>query len=221
MPFEDGLLSAVLAYERAFAELGLGLALARRSWLGRWSGFLVAAAGIAAGVAFENTIADSNFVAGHLYVLKLPGPLVCAIAGLALALPLTLQSWILPLLAAVSGVLIGLAIGLAAPAGGEIAFAIGAGLGGLWIAALPALLFPPIQSGWARILTRIVGSWLIAIGVMLGTLQIITARPKLAPAPPSPAAAEPSSPSSLPQAVPPSEAPRLFRHGRENDFGQP
>ena len=211
----------MVAYERAFALLGLGLALARQSPVGRWLSFLIAAGGMAVGIVAEYQVANSEFVAGHLFLLNLPGPLVCVLAGLALALPLRLQSWALPVLSGTVGILSGLAVGLAAPAGEFAAFTGGAALAGLWIAALPVLLFPTIRAGWARILTRIVGSWLIAIGLMLGGLRIITAQPKLAPLPPPSTAAEPASPSSIPQAVPPAEAPRLFKHGHTNDFGQP
>jgi len=183
--------------------------------------FLFAAVGIAGGLAGERSFADSEFVASHLLVLNLPGPLVCVLAGLALALPLTLQSWILPVLSAAAGILVGLAIGLATPAGEAIAFASGAALGGLWIAAIPALVFPPIRAGWARILTRIIGSWLIAIGVMLGGLRVIVAKPELAPLAPASRAVAPPTSSSPPEALPPSVAPQPFKRGRENDFGQP
>jgi hydrogenase/urease accessory protein HupE len=221
LPFEEGLLAAALAYERAFALLGLGLALARQPGPRRWLSFLVAAAGIASGIAGEYAFADSKFVAGHLLVLNLPGPLVCVLAGLALALPLSLQSWILPALAAAAGILVGLAIGLSTPAGEAVAFASGAALAGLSIAAIPVLVFPPIRAGWARILTRILGSWLIAIGVMLGGLRVITAKPELPPLAPASRTVTPPASSSLPQAVPPSVAPRPIKRGREDDFGQP
>jgi hydrogenase/urease accessory protein HupE len=221
LPFEEGLLAAAVAYERAFALLGLGLALARQPGLGRWLSFVIAAGGVASGIAGEHAFANSEFVAGHLVILNLPGPLVCVVAGLALALPLSLQTWILPILSAAAGILVGLAIGLSTPANEAMAFASGAALGGLWIAAIPVLVFPPIRAGWARILTRIVGSWLIAIGVMLGGLRIIAVKPELAPLPPPSRTVAPLPPSSLPQAVPPTVAPRPFKRGREDDFGQP
>jgi hypothetical protein len=73
-----------------------------------------------------------------------------------------------------------------------------------------------------RILTRILGSWLIAIGIMLGGVRVIAATPKLAAPPPPPPNAAPLAPSAVPQALLPSEVPRLFKHGHErNDFGQP
>jgi hypothetical protein len=221
LPIEEGLLSAAVAYERAFALLGFGLALARHSGLGRWLSLLIMAGGIASGVVGEADFANSSFVARHLFVLNLPGPLVCVIAGVALAVPLALQSWILPIFSAAVGILIGLGIGLAAPANELMAFAAGAALGSLSITAIPALLFPPIRAGWGRILTRIVGSWLIAIGVMLGGMRLVTAKSTLGALPSAPPAAAPLPPTAVPEAVPPPEAPRLFKHGHENDLGQP
>lgn len=221
-PFEDGLLSAIRAYERALAALGFGSAAARQRIVPRWSSMAAFAAGSIAGIAGASNVANSAFVGDHLYVLALPGPIACVIAGLALAVPAVPQRRLLPFLAVIFGMVIGLAIGFEAPGGDARAFSAGASLGGLWIAAVPALLLPFAQRAWVRILTRILGSWLIAIGIMLGGVRVIAATPKLAAPPPPPPNAAPLAPSAVPQALLPSEVPRLFKHGHErNDFGQP
>jgi hydrogenase/urease accessory protein HupE len=220
-PFEDGLLGAVRAYERMLAVLGLGLAASRQAVSLRWSSIGAFAAGSIVGIAGESGVANSAFVAGHLYVLTLPGPIACVIAGLALALPAAVQKWVLPVLAVISGVAIGMAVGFEAPGGTLLRFAAGGVLAGLWLVLIPALLLPLARGAWLRILTRILGSWLIAIGIMLGGVRVIGAKPKLEALPPPAPAAAPLPPSSLPQALPPPAAPRPFKHGRENDFGQP
>jgi hypothetical protein len=192
-PFEDGLLAAALAYDRALALFGMGLALARLPSLARSPSVVVLAIAIAAGIGGEGDLANSGFVAGHLSVIALPGPVACVIAGLLLALPLRPQKWILPILTTVSGFLVGLAIGLAAPAGEILAFGTGGTIGSLWFAVMPALLLPPLGITWARILVRILGSWLIAIGVMLGASRLIAAKPPVETLPlPSPALSPPA-----------------------------
>jgi len=196
----------VLAYERALALLGIGLALAGQAAVVRSASLLTLAAGIVGGIAGEADLANSAWVADHLFVLALPGPIACVIAGLALALPLIVQQWALPILAAGFGFLIGVAIGLAAPAGYTVGFAAGGALGGLWIAVTPALLFPPVRVGWARILVRILGSWLIAIGIMLGGTRLIAARP---------------TPDTLQLQQPPTSPPMILpRHGTGGEFRQ-
>jgi hydrogenase/urease accessory protein HupE len=211
-PFEEGLLTAIRAYERALALFGLGLALARQTVVPRWSSVAALTVGIAAGTAGEGNLANSALVGDPLFVLALPGPVACLIAGLALALPPILQKWLLPVFAAVVGCLIGIAIGLAAPAGSVFAFSAGGALAGLWIAVAPALLFQSAQRPWARILVRILGSWLIAIGLLLGGVRIIASKPP-PPAFPPPATAEPLPPSAEPQAVPPPAAAAPFARG--------
>src|SRR5262249_55279391 len=114
-PLEDGFLTTALAYERVLALLGMALATARHGWLSRACSMIALASGMAGGIAAEGTFANSRFVADHLFVLELPGPLACVIAGSALALPAILQKWTLPFLAFCLGLLIGLAIGLAVP----------------------------------------------------------------------------------------------------------
>ena len=72
-----------------------------------------------------------------------------------------------------------------------------------------------------QIVTRILGSWLIAIGIMLGGVRIMAAKPALQALPPAEPTTAIPEPSAVPQALPPTAAPRLFKHGHENDFGQP
>jgi hypothetical protein len=219
VPFEDGMVAAIRAYERALALLGMGLALSRLTVFPRWSGVAALTAGMAGGVAGENDLANSAFVADHLFILALPGPTACVIAGLALALPLLLQEWALPVLAAALGLSIGLAIGLAAPAGNVLAFSAGSVSSGLWIVITPALLFPWLQISWARIFTRILGSWLIAIGLLLGGVRLIASKPS-PEAPPRPTMTQTPPLSAAPEAIPPPAGPAPFGRGREGEFRQ-
>jgi hypothetical protein len=71
VPFEDGIVAALRAYERTLALLGMGLALARQTAIPRLSGVAALAVGIAAGIAGEGDLANSAFVADHLFVLEI------------------------------------------------------------------------------------------------------------------------------------------------------
>jgi hypothetical protein len=218
-PFEDGLVGAIHAYERVLALLGMGLALSRQTVLARWSGVAALTVGIAAGIAGEGNLANSDFVTDHLFVLALPGPVACAIAGLALALSPILQKWLLPGFAVLLGFLVGIAIGLAAPAGSELGFSAGGTLSELWIAITSALFFQSLQRPWVRIFTRILGSWLIAVGILLGGVRLIAVKPAAEALPPPPTLQR-FPPSTIPEAVPPPAAPGGFPHGGENEFRQ-
>src|SRR6202011_344401 len=89
----------------------------------------------------------------------------------------------------------------------------------LWIAITPALFFRSLRGSWTRIFARIFGSWLIAVGILLGGVRLIAAKPAAQALPP-PTMVQPRPPSAIPEAVPPPAAPRAFPRGGENEFPQ-
>jgi len=184
----------------------MGIAAARLGVVVCTAGVLMLAMGLAIGVVGEDWFANVPVVTDHLFLLSLPGPAACVLAGIGLALPDTLERLVLPPILGLAGILGGLAIGLAAPAIDRLGFVAGAGAVSLALTLIPMLVLAPLRAGWTRILVRIVGSWLIAIGVMLGGTRVIAAKPPPALPPPPPAAPQMSAPSTPPEAIEPPPA---------------
>jgi hypothetical protein len=123
-------------------------------------------------------------------MLLLIGPACCAITGLALVSPAAVRAWLLPPGTLASAVVLGMVMNFSDPTVEEQGFAAGAILCGVWLVAVPYLLWRRFEQPWFHIPGRIFGSWLIAIGVMIGALYVI----------PPPDRQEPSLPE---EALPP------------------
>jgi hypothetical protein len=171
---ERGSLSVVSSYERVLPLLGLACALAlARFWptalgallfvVGLWLGFVGRDWLIAAIVSGPET-------AGRL---ALPGPISCLAAGLALAVPERLRPWLLPLVAIIIGAMLAIGIKLIDPSFHDPNFLWGAIVAGIWVVAAVGLTGHLCNRPWFRIAMRIVGSWLIAIGLMLGASILV------------------------------------------------
>ena len=205
-----GGLAVVLSYERALPLFGLGCVLGlMRPWqaalgaalaiLGLWLGFASRDWLIAALVSGPAT-------AGRL---GLPGPISCLAAGLVLAVPERLRSWLLPPAAIVIGALLAIAIKLVDPSFHDANFLKGAILASVWLVAAVGLTAQLCDRPWLRIAIRIVGSWLIAIGLMLGA-AILLPRPTIADPPqPLPERLEPPGPGDMERRTPGAERPQV------------
>jgi hypothetical protein len=191
---ERGGMSVILSYERALPLLGFGCVLAlMRPWqaalgavlvlLGLWLGFVAREWLIAALVSGSKT-------AGRL---GLPGPISCLAGGLVLAISERHRPWLLPPMAIIIGAMLAIAIKLVDPSFHDPNFIRGAIAASVWLVAVPALTGRRLDWPWFRIAIRILGSWLIAIGLMLGA-SILIPRPSIG-----------VSPQQLPQSL---ERPR-------------
>lgn len=181
-----GSISIILSYERMLPLLALGFVLAlMRPWqaaigaacavLGLWLGFAARDWLIAAVVSGPATVRR----------LALPGPIACLAAGLILAAPAGLRSWLLPLAAIVIGAMLALGIKLVDPSFHDPNFLRGAVATITWLVAGVALTGHLRSWPWFRIAIRILGSWLIAIGLMLGA-SILVPRPTVSDIPEQP-----------------------------------
>jgi hypothetical protein len=137
--------------------------------------FVVAlACGIAAGGALWSYLVAHP---AEVEQFRLVGPMACAAVGLALVAPDKVRPWLAPIVAVLAGLGYGLAARVFDPtvqhdwrfAGTLTAVA-------LWLVAVPLLLGRPRRLPWFRIATRIAGSWLLAIGILLGAVQILPKR---------------------------------------------
>jgi hypothetical protein len=180
---ERGGISVILSYQRALPLLGLGsvLGLMRPGQaalgtalavLGLWLGFATREWLIAA-------IVSGPATAGRL---ALPGPLSCLAMGLVLAAPARHRSWLMPPTAIIIGAMLAIGIKLDDPSFHDPNFQRGAIAASVWLVAAVGLTGHRLDRSWFRIAVRIVGSWLIAIGLMLGA-AILLPRPMIGDAP--------------------------------------
>jgi hypothetical protein len=124
-------------------------------------------------------------------------PFVLIVAGTTLVLPALLRNWGVPLLAATLAILIGTRTSCEAPYGADRIPFIGGGLiAGLGLLYTGYYISCGIQGVWLRRGSLIVGSWLVAIGLMLGGL---TLAPKPVPQAPAVVVRPPAEIQRVPQ----------------------
>jgi hypothetical protein len=174
--FGGGAAYLFAAYAQALAIAGLGVALAQAARHRRLAGILLFAAGVAAGLlAKDRVLAVLVAREGAFALTALIAPAACILAGLAVALPM-----LAPGIAALAGIGAGFLIALNDPTFGETRFAAGAAAAAFWLLLAPLAVLPWAGARAVRIGSRIVASWLVAIGLMLGA-ALLFERP---PAPP-------------------------------------
>jgi hypothetical protein len=172
--FEFGLLYTLTRYEQSLPLAGLGLALAqmRRRPLFVNGALLVAAVPLGGFVANAIVAALATGADPFVYLRLLPAA-CCATTGLVLVLPGPMRAVLLPVAALASGIALGLVINMDDPTVEESLFAFGAVASGIWLVAVPLLLWRRFAQPWFLIAGRIFGAWLIAVGSMLGALHLI------------------------------------------------
>jgi hypothetical protein len=184
---ESALLLPILQkYEIGLALVGLGLALVQHRPWQRLQGFALFAIGIIAGAVLEQRVIAA--VLWHSYTFFfLFGPSCCLLVGLALLLPQRIRAFFLPAVALIAGIAVGVTIGLdnVAPPG-VYGFEIAAGLAAMWVAAAVVLHAPWLDAPWVPVAGKVGGSWLIAIGLLLGAAGLLKPRaaveaPSIAP----------------------------------------
>lgn len=186
------ILSSALAPERVLPLLGLGVALALAR---RWpcvAGVLLFAGGIGLGFPgrdwFLSVVARAPQAEGHGF---LTAPIAAVSIGVALAPGTRIGSWLLSPAAAVNGLALALAIGLTDPSLHDPAIPL-AGVGvGLWIVAATGLTLRAVRRPWLERGAQILGSWLLAIGLLNGAAALVPRRQELPPPLSSPVPAIP------------------------------
>jgi hypothetical protein len=101
------------------------------------------------------------------------GPLCCVVAGLTLASAGGLRLCLMPASTALTGAALGFLAALHDPAIGNPRFACGAAAVGLWLLATPPAILRWFGTTWLKIGGRIVASWLVAIGLLLGGSKFV------------------------------------------------
>ena len=122
--------------------------------------------------------------ATHLFYA---GPIALIAIGGALAAGARLWSWLTPLAAAIVGAMLALVIKMSDPSLHDPLYTWTPMLIAAWLMAAIALTLRAFRHRWLAIFARILGSWLLAIGLLYGGASLLPAR-KLPPpvlAPPS------------------------------------
>jgi len=173
-PIESGIAYAIVTYDLALPLVGLGVSMAT---LKRWQAIffgLMLIGSVPLGIVGEHRLLSAAGLppelARHFTYL---GPLCCVAAGLALAPARRIRLWILPVAAVLCGATLGFLAALHDPAVGDLQFASGAAAAALWLMAAPTILLRWFDVSWLKIGGPILGSWLVAIGVLLGTSKFV------------------------------------------------
>ncbi len=183
---ERGALAVLLSYPHALPLFGLGCALGLvRGWEAAL-GALLAALGLWLGFEYRDLLINAVVSGAATRVrLGLPGPVACLAIGVVLAAPPWLRSWLLPPAAIVAGAMLAIGIKLVDPSFHDPDFLRGALAASLWLVGAVALTLHLFHRRWLGIAVRILGSWLIAIGLMLGASMLVQ-RPTIGTAPAQP-----------------------------------
>ena len=171
---ERGALSVILSYQRALPLLGLGCALATVRSREAALGAILAVVGLWLGFAFRDSLINS-VVSGSATTgrLGLPGPVSCLFVGLVLAAPLRLRTWLLPPTAILVGAMLAIGIKLVDPSFHDPNFLRGGVAAGVWLVGAVGLTVHLCYRPWLGIGMRILGSWLVAIGLMLAASMLV------------------------------------------------
>lgn len=167
--------SSALAPERILPLIGTGIALVLagpRLWIVALAGF---GAGIVAGfVAREPILAVlAQIPDAPLHQFRV-GPIACIAAGLALIPGASLRSWLLLPAVLVVGATFAVAINLTDPSFHDATIPRTGVAIGFWITAGIALTGRAFRRRWFVIAGRILGSWLVAIGLLYGGATLTT-----------------------------------------------
>ena len=115
---------------------------------------------------------------------------------------------LLPFAAAMAGVMLVFAIRVTDPSLHDWRFPFAGIAIALWIVAAVALTVRAFRRDWFTIPGRILGSWLIAVGLLYGGASLIPKRNVLPPPPPvAPQAAPPGFERDIPGVIAPEQGP--------------
>jgi len=129
--------------------------------------------------------------ATHLFFT---GPISYLAVGAALVAGTRWRPWLTPIAALILGAMLALTIKLTDPSLHEPAFTWTPVLIAFWIVAAVSLTLRAFRRGWFVIFGRILGSWLLAIGLLYGGASLVP--PKREPPPPAMALPPASSPGA-------------------------
>lgn len=203
---EQGLLYPITSYIYALPLIGFGCALPQSGGRCSTAAALTFILGLAlGGVGKAQLLSMVMGTAGAWRLFSLlTGPLPVVLAGATLLVVSRKRAWILQPAAFLLGSFFAVAIRLNDPTLDDPGFALAAVASTIGLVAAVALAWHKFERPWFAIGGRILGSWLMAVGLLLGG-AMLAPRHDRAPLPPLPAASE-TDPAPRPDgSVPPEE----------------
>ncbi len=166
----SGALFVVLAYHHVLPLLGLGCALALMAPRLAALAAILFVLGLGLGVFARELMVsyDSAFLTALTRLLLLTSSLSCLVTGLCLAIPPRVRNWLVPPAAVVLGATLATATQMNSPEPHAPGFAAGAAGAAFWLVATVFLMVRGLRRPWLPTAARILGSWLIAIGLLVG-----------------------------------------------------
>jgi hypothetical protein len=194
--FELGYLFTLSIYDLVLAMLGLSVAIGMAERRSEVLAMAFAFLGIVAPMLlFFDPIFHAILQSPLGHELFLIAPIAVMLAGVVLWLPSSLRRLVAPIAAVVVGFSLSLFIGLDDFGIGIREFAFSAVIGALWILLVPGLMLRPFRGAWLTIPARIIGSWLMAIAVIVTVSLYVPLAPDAPPlAPPLAPLADPTQP---------------------------
>ena len=181
-PLAGWTLSETLAPARVLPLVALGAAFALLGTRALLAALVLFALGIAGGLFAQDRLLwlldTVPRAATHMF---LTGPISYLAAGVALVAGARWRDWLAPPAAAIFGAMLGLTIRLTDPSLHQPVFTWSPVLIAVWIVFAVMLCLRGFWRDWFPIFGRILGSWMLAIGLLYGGVSVI---PKPARAPP-------------------------------------
>jgi hypothetical protein len=105
-------------------------------------------------------------------LIPIAGPLCLVLAGSNLIVPQRFQAWNIPVLSAPLGLGVGMTIAFDAPPTSDwIPYAMGAAVSSVWLVIVVFLIGQTLPRRLTNIARPILGSWIVAIGLLLGAAE--------------------------------------------------
>jgi hypothetical protein len=183
-PLARWMLTETLAPARVLPLVGLGAVFALIGLRALAAALALFALGIVAGIAGQDRLlAMLDLVPRAATHLFFTGPISYLAAGAALVAGARWRDWLTPVAALIVGAMLALTIKLTDPSLHEPAYTWTPVLIAFWIVAAVTLTLRAFRRGWFSIFGRILGSWLLAIGLLYGGASLVP--PKRQPPPPA------------------------------------
>jgi hypothetical protein len=172
--FVEWLWPNAFAPQRILTLIGLGAACGLVGVRAFAAAVLFFGLGIAGGFVMHDRIVLFLYAALHgPTYLFLTGPISCLAVGLALVPGARPLPWLLPIAALVEGAMLAVAIFLSTPTLDDPVLTWAQLLAAVWIVATVAMTTRAFRRQWFAVFGRILGSWILAIGLLYGAASLV------------------------------------------------